>query len=503
MPWRHRLRARSTTISLILIVFLSLSCSSWALLPPPGPPEATPTLTPEDTPQPPTATPQPLPVIVEKTQAADPEPAWVGAGEPAGCLTAGEQDRLGGIQGMLEYADSLLELNSTFDQRKMPVSWNAYTGEFAWDEFEVISLTVEDVKNQFLVQRMLNALHVAGFVAWLRSTPNQGLHILALPLLTPALLDSPWAPYVQAYWSDLQSLPDGDDSVIATLKLPPCAWMEARGFAPRVSADWWAGVQSFPPDYASAAQAYLAETNEQAYQVANAIDWLGPRFPEGPETMCGPLVWAILNDAGAFPPGWGDWRAGPKTFWLAKPSSNGRPWSLFPKETYSLYKFEEAMGSFDFSAFPLYPGDFLYLYSERDGYDHMLLVTEADQDGGAYTVTNLVQVEPEEKTTIERVLLISLKDPEAGTARNRWARDKVNGRTGHAGFEVFRWKWMEKDIAGLSATHVVQPGDTFGSIAALWKTPAGRIAEYNGMVTDASLQVGQKVLIPPNQPVGR
>jgi hypothetical protein len=161
------------------------------------------------------------------------------------------------------------------------------------------------------------------------------------------------------------------------------------------------------------------------------------------------------------------------------------------------------MGSFDFTAFPLYPGDFLYTYSERDGYDHMLVVTEVDAAGNIYTVSNIIQAEPEPKTTVERVLLLSLADPSAGIARNQWAKDKINGRTGHAGFEVFRWNWLQKDISGQPADYRVQPGDTFGSIGALWKTPAGRIAGYNGMVVDSSLQVGQEVRIPPNEPAAR
>ena len=129
----------------------------------------------------------------------------------------------------------------------------------------------------------------------------------------------------------------------------------------------------------------------------------------------------------------------------------------------------------------------------------MLVVTEVDEAGNVYTVTNLIQLVPEEKITIERVLLLNLYDRQEGIARNRWAVDRKNGRTGHDGFDVFRWSWAEKDALGQPVETSVEPGDFSNLIAVRWRTPASWIAEYNGIALDAALQVGQKLVIPPNR----
>jgi hypothetical protein len=265
-----------------------------------------------------------------------------------------------------------------------------------------------------------------------------------------------------------------------------------------VDAGWWAANQVGWPDYAAAASPYLASTTRESNRVAQQIDWLGAQL-EGASTMCGPLSWSIMKDAGAFLPGYGLWNSGPITFWLAKPTTNGRPYSLFPPGTVRVYHFDQPISQFDFNSWPLYPGDFLYTYSLKNGFDHMLVVTEVDSGGSAYTVTNLVQEVPEYRLTIERALLYSPSDSTAGLIHNQW-RDGSNGRTGHAGFDVMRWDWMVKDIENQPAAYTIMPGDTLGMVSVRWKTPAGLIAQYNNLSTDVSLQVGSVIQIPPNEP---
>jgi len=275
--------------------------------------------------------------------------------------------------------------------------------------------------------------------------------------------------------------------------------MVAAGFAPQVDAGWGAANQVGWPDYATVAQTYLADNTDDANRVARKIDWLGPQL-EGASTMRGPLSWSIMNDAGAFLPGIGAWTAGAKTFWLSKPTTNGRPWSLFPPGTIMVYSFSQPLSKFDFSTWPLYPGDFLYTYSAKDGFDHMLVVTEVHPDGEVYTVTNMVYGEKERNITIERLLLLNLNDSDTGLIHNEW-RDGSNGRTGHAGFDVMRWDWMVKDIQNQPVEYTILPGDTLGLVSVRWKTPADWIARYNGLGQDASLIVGQILNIPPNQEI--
>lgn len=421
--------------------------------------------------------------------------------EPAGCLSADRIAGMSGAESKLAYADDLLKrsaepsLARSLKTRLLPYSWSAYAAGKDQNE-AVLSLSVGDLQPDYLIQRMLYALQAAGFVTWLRDTPDQNRHILAI---SPADLhenSAAWQPYLDAYWQDRSAVPAIDASVTRTLKLPPCAWMVAQGFAPSVS-NWWAVETGAWPNYATAGAGYLAGDNEAATQVARRINWLGQEGEEGPSTMCGPLVWSIMNDAGAFPPDWGDWSANPRSFWLAKPSENSRPWSLFPDGVYHVYHFKQPMGTFNFKQFPLYAGDFVYAYSKGDGFDHMFLVTEVDAAGNVYTVTNLIHMLPEKWVSVERVVLLNLNDPTVGIAPNQWANDRVNGRTGHAGFEVFRWAWMVKDIQQQTVSYAVQPGDSLGLLAERWKTPVEAIARYNKIASDHPLSIGQILSIPP------
>ncbi len=443
-------------------------------------------------------------------QASIPDPPELGAGtvdvpasagEPAGCLPAEQQVGLSSIDAMLAYADTLLSPGRSLTARRLDFIWNAYTAEkmyagSASDSFGIASLDVSDVQDRTHIQAMLNALQTAGFVTWLRDG-GSGLSILTVPLRDAAILHSAWGPYVQAYWQSRTSLPDKDSQVIPALKLPPCRWMVQDGFAPAVTSAWWLDGKNLRPDYARAAEPYLAPTSADAYRVAQSIDWLGPQQLEGPNTMCGPLVWSIMHDAGAFPPDLGNWSSGSKTFWIANPRVDGRPWSLFPSDLFHLYHFSEPVGSFDFNQFPLYPGDFLYLYSKKDGFDHMLLVSEVDAQGNVYSVSNLVEVSPQQKLSVERVILYNANDRAVGMMRNQWNLDGINGRTGHDGFDVFRWAWFEKDLSGQPVDYTVRPGDTFGLIAERWKTPADEIARYNGKYIEDDLEVGEMLQIPP------
>ncbi len=460
-----------------------------------------PSLTPTALPLP-TGTPAPTATDAPTPTAPPVDSLLAPPGEPAGCLSVDEQARLSSVEAMLGYADSLLALPRPLSSRASGGIFNAYLNQYvlagsAADVDGVVSLDVSDISDEWQLQRILNALHVAGFVSWLRKSPDRSSSILALPLLDSSIRSSDWAPYLDAYWQGRASFPEQDTDVVKALKLPPCAWMVERGFAPAPDENWWPRSGFQLPVYAQVASAYLADSTEDALLSAQKIDWLGPAGVEGPQAMCGPLAWAIINGAGAFPPDLGKWSLGPIRFWFAEPRTDGRPWNLFPEELFTLHSFNEPAGTFDFGAFPLYPGDFLFTFSKGDGFDHMFVVTEEDADGSRYTVSNLIQRYPYEKMSVERVVLYNAKDATAGILRNQWAKDVRNGRTGHDGFDVFRWSWMEKNIQGQPVTVTVAPGDTLGLLAERWKTPPGLIAEYNELKISDPLVVGETVAIPP------
>jgi hypothetical protein len=315
--------------------------------------------------------------------------------------------------------------------------------------------------------------------------------------LQPGVMDSIWGSYVAAYFAGPLSEPENDLTVIPMLRLTPCDWMVQQGYSPPAPAGKLEMAAWDQPDFTSAARPFLAATTDEAFQVAYMIDWQKDEA-ESPTSMCGPLTWAIIAQAGALPPGYGAWTSGAISFWLPDPEVNGRPWNLFPRWMYTLERHETPIASYDFSAHPLEPGDMIYTYAFDFGFDHILVVSEKDADGGVYAVTNLIRNKPEKDYTIQRVLLFTPLDPAAGIYRNQWATDRVNGRTGQKGFEIFRWKWREKDILGQPAAYTVMPGDTLPLVAARWHTPPETIAAANDLDPAQPLVSGAEILIPPN-----
>ncbi len=207
--------------------------------------------------------------------------------------------------------------------------------------------------------------------------------------------------------------------------------------------------------------------------------------------MCGPLSAAILQRAGLLPSA-----AGPVTdfanYWLADPLTNGRPWSLFPSDQYQIHRFTQSIERFNFSEWPLYPGDFVYTYSGRGAFSHMFVVTEVDGDGRSYTVTN--QEQPNGEYWIERVLLYDLLDPDAGVLRSTcescgsWRR-----RTGLGGFDVLR----RTDLAVPSvASYTVRAGDTLPAIANHHGITVEDILRANALYDPTILPVGYLLTLP-------
>jgi hypothetical protein len=397
----------------------------------------------------------------------------------------------------LAYADQLYQGAVPLTKLGLGFAWNAKTGAYERAGELAQAFSVADLRPGYRIQEMLNALHAAGFAAWLRDDPKQGMHILAIAL-RPGVLESPWSEYVSAYWSIPAAAPAGDTTILPALRLSPCAWMIQQGYAPELRPGQMEAASWQQPDFVTAGQPFLAANTAEAFQVARQINWLNDSNGESPVLMCGPLAWSILNRAGAFPPGYGEWLNNPKSFWLPKPSENGRPWSLFAPELYSVARFSDPIGSFDFSRLPLHPGDMIYTYSGGDGFDHILVVTEEDPAGKRYTVSNLIKTYPAIEYSIRHMVIYDSADDSAGAFRNEWSKDLRNGRTGQRGFEVFRWNWRAKDLDGKPRSATVQPGDTLPLLAARWRTPPLLIAAANNLDPAAPLQVGASLQIPPN-----
>ncbi len=186
---------------------------------------------------------------------------------------------------------------------------------------------------------------------------------------------------------------------------------------------------------AEIALSFIAGTESQAISVARALGYL-PN--EGhPASMCGPLAVAILQDAGLLDPA-----IDRHMFWKLNPRPDEDLPLLeetFPKERYDWYSFREPLDQFDFRAFPLQPGDFVYLYAGHGGsFEHVLTVTRVDGAGRAYAVTNL---NTPQGYLIQELLLYDPTQPGIGVFYDWTNHDNWQiGLTGFGGFDVWRSK---------------------------------------------------------------
>ncbi len=221
-------------------------------------------------------------------------------------------------------------------------------------------------------------------------------------------------------------------------------------------------VPSFEDALVQASRGYLADTPQKADEMARKIGYKGGKN-ESASLACGPLTIAILQDAHL----------------LSKNASTHDAWLLcaredradcdgletlrreyFPPQEYDYLRFTQSVRDYDFLANPLQPGDWMYLYASSNGFDHMLVVTRVDENGAAYTVTNLDRgfgFEIVEEMLYSPVqpgtgLFYELTDP---------ARGKL-GLSGNGGFLLVRRK------GGISATPVNHQLESSLSPAAHW-----------------------------------
>lgn len=352
------------------------------------------------------------------------------------------------------------------------------------------------------IEPLIRALRVVGFAAWLRegeeteSGPMIYIHAVAIGdrELSPAAQEQLTGP--AGYLRGFDGLPvNGGDPALDRYGGPlVCRWMLEAGYTdlrtptpiPTPGLPWQERL-------IQAALAYQAFYPEDADQVARSLNFLDGQS-ESATNICGPLAAAILRDAGLLPN-----QPGPvqdlKSFWLARPSHNGRPWILFPEHDYEVFRFDSPLAEFDFNAWPLQPGDFLYAYAKDSGFEHMFIVTEVDAEGRAYTVTNQIQIWGNQlwgSMLILRYLLYDPTTPGAGIIYNEWS-DRRLGQTGNSGFEVLRKRGLE---AGSLYTYTVHPGDTLPDLAARFGALPESILQANPGLNLTNLQVGQPLTIP-------
>jgi len=354
------------------------------------------------------------------------------------------------------------------------------------------------------VDPLIRSLRVAGFAAWFWDWDEQYLGsepvIHAIPIGDESLPDDLISAiennigYFNGYYlqADGQPVLDPHGGPIV------CQWMidddlvgaDQVANLPRIGTplgDWQTLLQQV-------ASGFITETRKETNRLAREIGFLGGTV-EDPSNMCGPLTAAILGEAGLLPSSVGPIRD-PKSFWLANPAVNGRPWSLFPLDDYVLYNFETSLSVFSFTDWPLCTGDILFTYAGIGEYSHVFVVTEIDDAGRAYSVTN--QIQPDGSFLVERVLLYDPNDLDAGAFRNEWTNEPARGRTGLGGFDVLR-RISSCLVEGSVIEYTVRPGDTLPVIAATFRSSVSAILTANNLAQETTmLEAGTSVRVPVN-----
>lgn len=182
---------------------------------------------------------------------------------------------------------------------------------------------------------------------------------------------------------------------------------------------------------------FIAETEREAFIIAELIE------PSGgsPGNICGPLSIMLLKDANLLPS-----YISTHSFWFLQPRDDYTVQTIleeaFPKEKYLWYRTDISIGEFDFVSFPLYSGDFIYLYAGGLGtYEHILVVTRVDEDGRAYSVTNILT---DDGYKISEFLLYDPTKSGEGIFYRLTDRayNMTIGTTGFGGFQL--WRPLEK-----------------------------------------------------------
>jgi hypothetical protein len=177
---------------------------------------------------------------------------------------------------------------------------------------------------------------------------------------------------------------------------------------------------------------YIATTPQQSLLISKEIN--GLRYGNASNT-CGPLAIAILRDAGLLSSD-----INPHDFWLLNtniPEARALMDKVFPTAQFDAIRFRIPLNKFDWSSYPLKPGDFLFIHSGTGGnFDHMLVVNRVDQNQRAYAVTNF---DTADGFIINEVMLYDPNDQNAGIFHTWTAAPfAILGSTGFGGFEVWR-----------------------------------------------------------------
>jgi len=223
------------------------------------------------------------------------------------------------------------------------------------------------------------------------------------------------------------NLAAGFDLAVSPTPDPTVALIAARGLV-------FSGPLPAPMQVAlyRASVNYAQESVADSVRAAKEINGVGYGDPSN---ICGPLAIAILRDAAVIAAD-----VSPHDFWLLDPSKvpdQRLVAAAFPAARFKHEIETTPLNKVDWTAAPLQPGDFLFIWHGSWGnFDHMLVVNRVDGQGRAYAVTNFGTTEG---YVIRETMLYDPQDAKAGIF-HIWTRerDAILGSTGFGGYEIWR-----------------------------------------------------------------
>ncbi|MBI9042969.1 MAG: LysM peptidoglycan-binding domain-containing protein [Anaerolineaceae bacterium] len=438
--------------------------------------------------------------------------------EPAGCRPPTDDYTLYNTEGwvlnqrtleMLNHADKLYDgeiditghaiTQGSFSYNSSG-SFGTHTGGGAIDFTVMRRGTYQILYNE--IEPLLKALRTAGFAAWYRDLnelyDGSPVHIHAIAIGDAQLSEQAKLQLngLYGYFQGFNGLPEeyGDPQIDTYGSPVLCEWMRNLGY----ESEKGSTINSYPKiDWRTklkqTGEESITHSAQETILLAGKLDFR--KEDEGyPDKISALLGIDILQRAGLLPMSLqlhlNIWRT-----WLANPDEMEIDWSLFPERDYQLHQFSVPAERFNFSAWPLYTGDIMLTRAGEYGHNHFFIITEIDEEGRIFTVTNNVQ--SDQTYLIEKLMLWDPDNPTAGALKQDWVNCYSYGCTGNGGFDVLRPKGIGLPTGSLFK-YFVQPGDTLPAIANKFFTTIPEIIYANNLMQFDHLLVGQELKIPVN-----
>ncbi len=438
--------------------------------------------------------------------------------EPAGCLAPVEDYSLVEVEGwylnqrtliMLKHASELFNGNPQYLLSLITqgsyhdngaASWGTHLGGGAVDLSVMLPGTYTIAASE--LSRMVRSLRAAGFAAFYRDADElfsgSSMHIHAIAVGDAELSEPAQAQLTnrEGYFFGFNGIPvDFGEPIIDRHGGPVvCNWMINSGYpAYGVQLD---GRMIWKQRLFQAASSLVTSSDQETRQLADNLSFY-PGTLRGMQELEGPLVMQLLHESGLVLDKDAPYFQLPR-FRLSSLDDEWRFWAQFPDNVFTRYEYASPVGTFDFSAWPLLPGD--VVISSVDGvYHHLFMISEGGEGAAAYSVVPVEQ--PDGTFLVQRMLLYDPARPGEGLLKTAWSGCSTAECTDAGSFLVLRRKDLHLPPGSL-VTRIILPGDSLPLLALQYDTTLEEIITANPEMAVDMLIVGEEILIPVNTLAG-